>query len=316
MYIRKISIITPSLNRVDMLEEVIQNVAMQQYPDFEHIVIDGGSTDGTQEMVKKYPHIRFESGSDRGMYDALNKGLDLANGEIIGFLNTDDYYAENIFLDVASKFKDESAMAVAGCAAVFHEPSKGKTEIVGRYSPNEETLLECSTIGSNYFNAWFFRNTLFKKIGYFDANYRIAGDRDFMLRFALSNLCYATIDKLVYRYRQHPGSLTFHATDERRELSAREHLIMTNYYLNNEKLSNLERKLLVELHTRETVEMAARSLRVWNFGKSVYYFVEGIRSDFLWPLKFVRLAILLGIKIVIVIAKKVVNGLGGSIVKI
>ena len=296
MHTKKISIITPSLNRVDMLEGVIQNVAMQQYPDFEHIVIDGGSTDGTQDMVKKYPHVRFECGSDQGMYDALNKGLDLATGEIIGFLNTDDYYAENIFLDVASKFDDESIMAVAGCATVFYEPARGKMEIVGRYSPKEKTLLECSTIGSNYFNAWFFRDTLFKKIGGFDANYRIAGDKDFMLRLALNNLRYTTIDKLVYRYRQHPGSLTFHDTDQRREQSAREQLIMTAHYLNNEKLSDLERKLLIELRTRQTVDMAARSLRVWNFRKSVYYFTEGLKYDLLWPFKFIGYAMLLGIK--------------------
>lgn len=316
MHNKKISIITPSLNRVDMLEGVINNVVMQRYPNFEHIIIDGGSTDGTQDMIKKYAHVRFECGPDQGMYDALNKGLNLASGEIIGFLNTDDFYAENIFWDVASNFDDESMMAVAGSAIVFYESAFGKAEIIGRYSPNEKTLLECSTIGSNYFNAWFFRSTLFKKFGQFDASYRIAGDKDFMLRLALNNLHYVVLDKLVYQYRQHPGSLTFHDTDERREWSAKEQLIMTAHYLNNESLSDLERKLIVELRTRETVDMVIRTIKVRDFRKIIYYFSEGLKYDFFWPFKFTWLTTLLGIRKMTVFAKKIVSRISKLILKV
>jgi glycosyltransferase involved in cell wall biosynthesis len=304
---KKISIITPSLNRVDMLEGVIQNVLMQNYPDFEHIVIDGGSTDGTRDMVEKYPHVHFEYGSDQGMYDALNKGLEVASGEIIGFLNTDDYYAEGIFLEVASKFDDESIMAVAGCATVFHEPAEGGMEIVGRYSPNEKSLLECSTIGSNYFNAWFFRKALFERVGRFDVNYRIAGDKDLMLRIALDDVHYVTIEKLVYRYRQHPGSLTFHDTDQRRERSAREQLNMAAHYLSGAKLTRLQRKLLVELRSRETADMAMRSLKAREFGRSFHYCIEGIKYDLLWPFKIAWFVMKLGIKNGIGFARKTVN---------
>jgi hypothetical protein len=95
--------------------------------------------------------------------------LELAGGEIIGFLNTDDLYAEDIFHVVAGKFEDAEVMAVAGRAIVFSELSNGSTEIVDQYSPQESSLMESSTIGSNFFNAWFFRRSAFDRIGKFKA---------------------------------------------------------------------------------------------------------------------------------------------------
>lgn len=288
MKFRKISIITPSLNRKKMLEDVIRNVLAQNYPNFEHIVIDGGSTDGTQEMVKKYPHVHFICASDKGMYDALNKGLDVAAGEIVGLLNTDDLYADGIFADVAARFDEEDVMAVAGHAEVFYEPVEGETEIIERYSPEDNDLLECSTIGSNYFNAWFFRDSVFEKIGKFNIDYRVAGDREFMFRFVLNDFHYVTTNRLIYRYRQHSDSLTFDTTDQKLEWSVRDHLLMTDIYLRNDKLPFRARKLLIQLRTRVTVDIAIRMLWALNFKKSAYYFAEGIKFDFLWPFKFVQ----------------------------
>lgn len=270
-----------------MLEGVIQNVLAQGYPNFEHIVVDGGSIDGTQDMVEKYPHVHLICSPDRGMYDALNKGLDVSSGEIIGFLNTDDLYAEYIFEDVASKFDDETVMAVAGHAIVFYESIEGKLEVIDKYSPEDGTLLERSTTGGNYFNAWFFRKSVFEKIGKFNIEYRIAGDRELMLRFALNNLHYVTINRLIYKYRQHAGSLTFDATDQKREWSAREHLRMTGLYLRDDTLLPQTRKLLIKLRTRETIDLSTRMIWARNLTRGAYYFIEGIKYDFFWPLKFV-----------------------------
>ena len=299
MSLRKISIITPSLNRMNMLEGAIQNVIMQGYPNFEHLVIDGGSSDGTKDIVEKYPHVQFACEPDSGMYDALNKGLDIATGEIIGFLNTDDLYAPNIFVDVAAEFDNETVMAVAGHADVFYESVEDELIVVDRYSPEDKTLLECSTIGSNYFNAWFFRMPVFEKIGKFNVDYKIAGDREFMLRFTLNNLHYVIINRLTYRYRQHPGSLTFNDTNQKREWSVRDHLMMTSSYLRNDQLPALARKLLIQLRTRETIDIVTRMLWALNFKKSAHYLVEGIKYDWLWPLKFVRQAFLTIIKLIV-----------------
>src|SRR5882762_2861563 len=96
----RISIITPSFNQGKFIEDAIQSVLIQNYPDIEHIVIDNCSTDNTMEVLKKYPHLKWISAKDRGQSDALNKGFDLATGEIIGWLNCDDFYLPGAFQTV------------------------------------------------------------------------------------------------------------------------------------------------------------------------------------------------------------------------
>ena len=283
-----ISIITPSFNRAEMITNAIASVLGQGFEAFEHIIVDGGSTDGTLQLLKRYPHLRVIGGPDRGMYDALNKGLEAATGEIIGFLNTDDTYAEGIFPIVASKFNDPEVMAVAGCAIVFSQLPDGQIKIVNQYSPEERDLMECSTVGSNFFNAWFFRRSTFDRIGRFNPDYRIAGDRDLMFRFALSNLRYAAIDNLIYKYHQHEDSLTFDKGGQKRAWSADEHLVMTKFYLADQALPDTVRKLLIQKRTAETVDMDARSLWMRNHRKFIYYSTEGLKYDFAWPLKFIQ----------------------------
>src|SRR5687768_6412703 len=98
------SIITPSYNRASLIQNAIESVMAQNYPHLEHIVIDGGSTDDTLELLSSYPHLHVLSEPDRGVYDALNKGLSIAQGEIIGQLNTDDYYQSDIFQKIQDYF--------------------------------------------------------------------------------------------------------------------------------------------------------------------------------------------------------------------
>lgn len=93
----KISIITPSYNQGRFIEDAIRSVLDQDYPDFEHIVIDNCSTDNTLEVLKKYPHIRWISEPDRGQSHALNKGFRMATGDILAWLNCDDFYLRGAF---------------------------------------------------------------------------------------------------------------------------------------------------------------------------------------------------------------------------
>ena len=293
--LRKISIITPSLNRAHLLDSAVQSVANQHYPDCEHIIVDGGSTDGTEQIVHKYPGIRFVRDSDQGMYEALNKGLEIAAGEIIGFLNTDDLYAENIFAAVSGMFADPDVMAATGRAIVFSELSDGKIEVVDRYIPEDRSLLENLTTRGAFFNAWFFRRSTFDRIGRFNTSYKIVGDRDFMLRFALNELKYTVIDDLVYKYRRHEDSLTFDKSGQKREWSADEHLAMTRTYLAGQDLPGLARKLLIQLRTLETIDMAARSIWTRDYRKFIHYFVEGFRYNLAWPFAFFQYVLKRGV---------------------
>ena len=113
----KISIITPSYNQGRYIEQTIQSVLNQNYPNIEHIVMDGGSTDHTVEILRKYPHLVWVSEKDRGQADALNKGFARATGEIVGWINSDDYYREHIFPSVARNFADPPTQWVIGNVA-------------------------------------------------------------------------------------------------------------------------------------------------------------------------------------------------------
>lgn len=294
-----ITIITPSFNRASMVKNAIESVLVQDFLAFEHLIVDGDSTDGTLAILKQYPHLKVISGSDQGMYDALNKGLKIATGEIIGFLNTDDLYAENVFPTVARKFDDPEVMAVAGCAIVFSELPDRKIKTVSRYSPEDRSLMECSTIGSNFFNAWFFRRSTFNQIGTFNPAYKIVGDRDFMFRFALNHLRYTVIDNLVYKYRQHEGSLTFDKHGQKRAWSADENLAMASFYLTKKSLPNRVRNLLIQLRTLETVDMAARSIWMWNYKKFVHYCIEGSKYNLAWPFRFFQYVVTRGVPLIL-----------------
>lgn len=100
----KISIITPSYNQGRFIEECIMSVINQKYDNFEHIVIDGGSEDETISILKKYKHLKWVSERDEGQSDALNKGLKMASGNIIGWINSDDYYLPGTFLSINNVF--------------------------------------------------------------------------------------------------------------------------------------------------------------------------------------------------------------------
>src|ERR1700743_3653163 len=98
----KISIITPSYNQGQFIEDAIRSVLDQGYPDFEHIVIDNCSTDGTLDVLRRYPHVRWVSEPDGGQSAALNKGLRLSTGDVLAWLNCDDFYLPGAFHTAAA----------------------------------------------------------------------------------------------------------------------------------------------------------------------------------------------------------------------
>jgi glycosyltransferase involved in cell wall biosynthesis len=284
-----ISIITPSFNRADLIGQAIDSVIKQDYSPVEQIVIDGGSTDGTLVMLARYPHIKVVSEPDNGMYDALNKGLNLAHGEIIGFLNTDDLYAPNIFKDVVVLFANPAVEAVAGRAEVLRAGEDGRLEAVSGINPSGlDNLLEQTILGQPAFNAWFFRRSVFERIGAFDTGYRIAADRDFMIRLALAGVVYARTERTVYLYLQHAGSLTFNQNSTFLSETMYEHVKMTDGFLRRAGLPEKARQYLLKLRTRETIKMAEFHLFKLDLAKAWFYTCVGIRFDRGWPLKFIN----------------------------
>lgn len=179
----KISIITVVLNGDKTISKAMESVGNQVNCDIEHIVVDGGSSDATLSLLEKYKDqiAILVSGPDRGIYDAMNKGICLATGDVIGFLNSDDVYMDNEVVSLALKYlKDHNVDAVYGDLEYFLEDAPAKvcrTYRSGRFSPNK---LSIGLMPAH--PTLFLRRQVYQKYGLFDPSYRIGGDFEFIAR--------------------------------------------------------------------------------------------------------------------------------------
>lgn len=181
----KISIITVVYNRAATIEKAIQSVIAQDYNDIEYVVVDGGSTDGTLAVIDKYIHNihQYVSGKDDGMYDALNKGIRLATGDIIGVLHADDWFASHhIISKIAKEFEQNHRLdAVYGDIAFIKENDPNK--VVRYYSSSvfKPSLLTWGFIPAH--PTFFCKRKCFEKFGYYKTDFDIAADYELLLRF-------------------------------------------------------------------------------------------------------------------------------------
>lgn len=288
-----ISIITPCLNRADFVSEAVESVLHQDYPNFEHIIVDGGSTDGTLDILKRYPHVKVISEPDQGLYDAINKGIHYCNGEIIGFLNTDDLYEENIFSSVTQVFNSEPGiLAVLGGAKVFKKNISGEKSIIAIYLPyHPAEMLKNCTLGTPIFNAWFFRRDLLDKIGFLDTSYRFSSDRDYMIRLALQGGNFMCIEKNLYLYQSHSGSLTNKATNTAESRFVMEDRTIAEKYIGCNDITPSQRSLFRSWHSKITINQTQFALTQLNPGNALRYAVHGWRYNFCWPLIFTQASI-------------------------
>jgi glycosyltransferase involved in cell wall biosynthesis len=202
----RFSIITPALNRCDLLREAIASLDSQGRNDIEHIVVDGGSVDGTLEMLGGHPNIIVLQDRRRGLYDAINMGIEHASGDVVGLLNSDDTYAGGALRAVEQAFVlDPRADAVCGAAELFNAD-----EILARYKAHADLALDshAALIGACIINARFFRRRVFERCGMFSLEFRLVADREFLVRTLTAGIVTTAIDAVVYRYRSHAGSLT------------------------------------------------------------------------------------------------------------
>ena len=140
----KISIITISYNAEVTIEKTLKSIKSQSYDNIEHIIVDGGSKDNTLEICNSYPHVsKIISEPDKGVYDAFNKGIKLATGDVIGFLNADDtFYNENSIQDIVDAFSNNETDIVYGNLDYVNEESKVIRNWISK--PYEKGLCEKS----------------------------------------------------------------------------------------------------------------------------------------------------------------------------
>lgn len=199
----KISIITVAFNAAETLADTLQSVGSQTHAEIEHIVIDGASTDGTVDIIQRYAgHItRFISEPDGGIYDAMNKGLELATGEVIGFLNADDVYTGDHVLQRIAELMAQNDVDAALGDAEFVNPAH-PTRSVRRY---RSAHFRPERIGWGWMPAHpalFLRRRVYERFGNFRTDYRIAGDFEWVARiFHGKTLKYRHIPEVWVRMR-------------------------------------------------------------------------------------------------------------------
>ena len=187
----KISVITATWNSASTLRDTLESVLKQTYPDVEHIVVDGGSTDGTMELVKEYEpryngRLRYASEPDKGIYDAMNRGIRMATGEVVGILNSDDFYTSDRVLErVAEVMEREKVDAVYGDV---HYVNDGRLEKCVRYYSSKPFRRGWMRLGFMPAHPSFYcRREVYMKYGGFDISYRVAADFENLLRLIFVN---------------------------------------------------------------------------------------------------------------------------------
>lgn len=200
----KVSIITVSYNSEKTIRDTIESVLSQDYSDIEYIVIDGGSTDGTMEIVNQHRgHIsRVVSESDRGIYDAMNKGIAIANGDVIGFLNSDDMYVSS-----SSVSQLMAAINIQGVDAAFADlvvVDAEETERVVRYYDSSYFSPKKFRFGWMPAHPTFFaKKSAYKMAGDYSLDYQIAADYEMLVRMLyVHQLKYAYIQKPLVKMRR------------------------------------------------------------------------------------------------------------------
>ncbi|HTJ97637.1 MAG TPA: glycosyltransferase family 2 protein [Rhodocyclaceae bacterium] len=179
----KISIITVAFNAATTIEAALESVAAQTHQDIEHIVIDGASTDNTLAIIQRYRNrlAHCVSEPDQGIYDAMNKGLRLASGEIIGFLNADDIYADPQVLErVASVMQEKDLDALLGDTD-FVSPDQPSRSL-RRYRSDRFRPDRIAWGWMPAHPAMFLRKRIYDQFGLFRTDYRIAGDFELVAR--------------------------------------------------------------------------------------------------------------------------------------
>jgi glycosyltransferase involved in cell wall biosynthesis len=199
----KISIVTACYNSARTIADTLDSVIAQSYPDIEHVVVDGGSTDGTLDAVARHGEriAKLISERDRGIYDALNKGIAASSGDVIAFLHSDDVYADaDVVRQVVRQISSESLDALYGDAAFV----KGDDfqRVVRVYSSR---WFRPSRIGWGWMPAHpalFLSRRLFQQYGPFKTDYAIAGDFEFVARvFARPTFRYAYLPRVLVKMR-------------------------------------------------------------------------------------------------------------------
>lgn len=223
----KISVITVCYNAEKVIEQTMQSVVNQSYTDIEYIIVDGGSTDGTMELVREYvddKRVRYISEPDNGIYDAMNKGIHLATGDYLEFLNAGDVFVNNDVIKAVVQKIDENSADVMYGDIIYEYPDKTTSvRVYGQFCSSLFYYLLGDCINHQ---AIFAKRECFE--GHvFNTEYRICADREWMIRIKKDGKRFHAMNLLICKYPLDEES----ASIKNKELSDKEAELCVKKYL-------------------------------------------------------------------------------------
>jgi glycosyltransferase involved in cell wall biosynthesis len=205
----EISIVTPSLNQGKYIEETIRSVLLQGYPKLEYIIIDGGSTDASVEIIRKYEQwlTYWVSEPDKGQSHAINKGFERATGEILAYINSDDLYCPSAFRAVAPLFVENAELQLVAGRCVIFDGDLEKSIFTPWWPDNVDHFLRpfSSTFAQP---ASFWRRNIYTQVHGFDESLHFCFDQEFFLKVGLEGVKPHLLSDTIARYRHHANIKT------------------------------------------------------------------------------------------------------------
>ena len=261
----KISVIIPTFNSAKTIQDTLESIISQNWSDLQIIIQDGGSTDDTKAVVGKYPVAMsgWQSEPDNGIYDAMNKGIRRATGEIIAILNSDDTWLPGTLERVASAFfRNPDVGIVSGSIEVWEDSQNGAKVVL------KSSLLHLHTGLTIQHPAMFVRRSVYNCIGLFNTHYHIGADYDFVLRCLKANVPWIILDDVFTRMRAGgKGGSTFTLDDwqirrsHKLSSSINETIICANSFVRH-----LARQVILKIFGKNTLS----TFRSYLWRKRIY----------------------------------------------
>ncbi len=222
----KVTLITATYNSQKYLEDCIQSVVRQTYHDIEYIIVDGKSGDGTLAIIKKYENniAKWISETDRGMYDAINKGMEMATGDIIGILNSDDMLdGDDVIETIVKAFEEKNVDSIYGDLEYVDPEDTNKIYRIWKGKPYKRSLFRSGWMPAH--PTFYFRRELLKKYGGYENHYFSAADYEFMARYLYKYKISAYyLPKLIVKMRR--GGQSNSSLRKRLRANRRDYLAM------------------------------------------------------------------------------------------
>ncbi len=272
----KISVITPSLNSEKHIESAIQSVLDQDYLNYEHLIVDGQSTDNTIGILKKYPHLHWVSEPDNGQSHAMNKGFRMSRGEIIVYLNADDYFLPGAFKAVIPYFEEGSKFVVGNVKVIMEDgmdwlniPNVRHEKILRHWEPNAYPV---NPVG------YFYSREVLENVGGFNEESHFTMDLEFLLA-ASQKYNFTKINELLGVYRYLPGTKTAETQSKENYWSKERFPFIDDYlvFFSEEHVEEFHREREIGYKRRNEQLLAGRNWRK----KKLRVFLRRIKGLFI-----------------------------------